>query len=59
MHQVNRWYVELATSSKMVVELLVRSCVLNLGTFTTIVGLCILPLGFYDIDLVMDWLATH
>ena len=59
MRQVDRWKVELATGSKMAINLLVRSCVLNLGTFTTIVDLRILPLGSYDIVLGMDWLATH
>ena len=59
MHQVDRWQVELATSSKVAVDSLVRSCSLNLGTFTTRVDLRILPLGLYDIVLGMDWLATH
>ena len=45
--------------SKVTVDSLVRSCVLNLGTFTTIVDLHILPLGSYDIVLGMDWLAAH
>ena len=54
MHQVDSWQVELATSSKVAIDLLVRSCVLNLGTFTTIVALCILPLGLYDIVLGID-----
>ena len=43
----------------MVVDSLVRSCVLSLGTFTTTVDLRILPLGSYDIVLGMDWLAAH
>ena len=59
MHQVDRWQVELATGSKVAVDSLIRSCVLNLGTFTTIVDLCGLPLGSYDIVLGMDWLASH
>ena len=42
----------------MVVDSLVRSC-LDLGTFTTIVDLCILPLVSYDIVLGMDWLTAH
>ena len=54
-----RWQVELAMGSKVVVDSLVRSCCLDLGTFTTIVDLCILSLGSYDIMLGMDWLATH
>ena len=45
--------------SNVVVDSLVRSCTLNLGTFTTIVDLRILPLGLYEIVLGMDWLATH
>ena len=51
--------MELATGSKVAIHSLVRSCFLNLGTFTTIVDLHILPLGSYDIMLGMDWLATH
>ena len=54
-----RWQVELATGSKVAVDSLVSGCVLDLGCFTTIVDLCILPLGSYDIILGMDWLATH
>ena len=49
----------MATGSKVVVDSLVRGCILNLGTFTTIVDLCILPLGWYDIVLGMDQLAAH
>ena len=59
VHQVNRWQVELATDSKVVVDSLVRSCVLNLGAFTTTVDLLILPLGSYDIVLGMDLLASN
>ena len=59
MCQVDRWKVELAIGYKVAFYSLVRSYVLNLGTFTTIVDLCILPLGLYDIVLGMDWLATH
>ena len=58
MHQVDRWQVELATCSKVAINSLVRSR-LDLGTFTTIVDLHILPLGSYDIVLGMDWLAAH
>ena len=43
----------------MAVDSLVSGCELDLGAFTTMVDLCILPLGSYDIVLGMDWLATH
>ena len=42
----------------MVVDSLVNFCSLNLSTFTTIVDLCILTLGLYDIVSGMDWLGT-
>ena len=45
--------------SKVAIDSLVRSCVLNSGTFTTTMDLRILPLGSYDIVLGMDWLAAH
>ena len=57
--QVDRWQVELATSSKVVVDSLVSGCIFNLGTFTTTVDLHILPLRLYDIVLGMEWLAAH
>ena len=57
--QVDRWQVELAMGSKVVVDSLVRGCSLNLGTFTTIMDLHILHLGLYKIVFGMDWLATH
>ena len=59
MHLVDRWQLELAMGSKVAVDLLVRRCALNLGTFSTTVDLRILPLGSYDIVLGMDWLAAH
>lgn len=59
MRQVDRWQVELAIGSEVVVDSLVRSFCLDLGTFTTIVDLHILPLGSYEIVLGMDSLATH
>lgn len=57
--QVDRWQVELATGSKLVVDSLVSDCMLNLGTFTPTMDLCILLLGSYDIVLGMDWLVSH
>ena len=43
----------------MIVDSIVSGCVLDLGTFTTIVYLHILSLGSYDIMCGMDWLDTH
>ena len=57
--QVDRWQVELATRYKVAIESLVKGCNLNLGIFTTIVDLLILPLGSYNIVLGIYWLATH
>ena len=54
-----KWQVELAIGSKAAVESLVSGCVLDLGVFTTMIDLRILPLGSYDIVQGMDWLATH
>ena len=57
--QVDRWQVEFTTRSKVVVDSLVSGYRLNLGTFTTIVDLCILSLGLYDIVVGMDFLVAH
>ena len=59
MCQVDRWQVELSMGSKVVISSLVRVYFLNLGTFTTTIDLCILPMGLYDIVLGIDWLTTH
>lgn len=43
----------------MTVDSIVGGCMLHLDTITTIVDICILPLGSYEIVLGMDRLAIH
>ncbi|GLJ46238.1 hypothetical protein SUGI_0974250 [Cryptomeria japonica] len=57
--QDDRWQVELATRSKVVVDSLVLKCPLVLGDCQTFVDLCVIYLGSYDVVLGMDWLGSH
>ena len=47
------WLVRLATSMKLKVLKIVKACEVNLNGFPTKVNLKILPLGSYDILIVM------
>lgn len=38
----------------MIMDSIVSGCMLDLGTFTNIIDLCILSLGSYEIMLGMD-----
>ncbi|KAH9288753.1 hypothetical protein KI387_032870 [Taxus chinensis] len=53
------WDIEMASGAKISVESLVKECVVDLGPFTTISDLHILPLGLYKVILGMDWVSTH
>lgn len=57
--QGEKWQVELASGSKLVVEKFVQYCSLSIGALSTKVNLRILPLGSYDVVLGMDWLSAH
>ena len=48
------WLVQLAMSQKQKVSKIVKDCEVNLNCFPTRVNLKILPLGLYDILIVMD-----
>jgi hypothetical protein len=52
------WLVQLATTTKRKVGEMIESCPHMSGRHTQ-EALNILPLGYYDIMLWMDWLATH
>lgn len=45
--------------SKVVVDSLMRDCVLDLGVLSTTVDLCVISLGPYGVVLAMDWLESH
>lgn len=57
--QDDRWHVELATGSKMVMDSFVHSCVLDLGVCTTSVDRCVFSLESYVVVLGVDCLKTH
>lgn len=43
----------------MAVDSLMHSCVLDLGVCSTIVDLCVLSLGSYNVVLGIDFLEDH
>lgn len=55
----DRWQVELAMGSKVVVDSLVLSCPLVLGYCHTSVDIHDMSLGSYDVVLGIDWLGSH
>ena len=56
---VSSWLVQLATGVKRKVTSFVKNCVVVMDQFKTFVKLNVLPLGFYDILIGMDWLEQH
>lgn len=55
----NRWQVELASSSKVNVDIVAPDCKIRMKSFTTSANLRVIPLGSYDIVLGMNWLEQH
>ena len=53
------WLVQLSIGMKQKVSKIVKYCEVNLNGYPTKVNLKILPLGSYDILIVMDWSEQH
>ena len=53
------WLVQLAIRAKRKVIDFVKDCTLFMNQFETSVKLNVLPLGSYDVLIVMDWLKHH
>jgi hypothetical protein len=53
------WLVQLATRTKRKVFDFIYDCEFSLGGQNTKTNLNILPLGSYDIIIIMDWLERH
>ena len=53
------WLVQLATGAKRKVISFVKDCAVNMDQFETYVKLNVLPLGYYDMLIGMDWLEQH
>ena len=53
------WLVQLATEAKRKATCYVKECALTMDDFKTTVKLNVLPLGSYDLLIVMDWLEQH
>ena len=53
------WLVLLATGTKRKVVNYVESCEMFMSRFKTQVKLNVLPLGFYDVLIGMDWMEIH
>ena len=51
--------VQLATRTKRRIIEMVRSCPINLNGLSTNANMNIIPLGYYDILIGMDWLEMH
>jgi hypothetical protein len=51
--------VQVATGTKRTIHDIVRSCSISLNGMNTCMDLNIIPLGFYDILIGMDWLEKH
>ena len=51
--------VQLATGTKRRIHDMVRSCSISLNGVNTSTDLNIIPLGFYDVLIGMDWLGKH
>ena len=55
----NSWLVQLATGTKRRINELVKECPVNINGINTKENLSIIPLGFYDCLIGMDWLENH
>ena len=53
------WLVQLATGTKRKVIDCVKGCEMNMNGLDTQENLNILPLGYYDLLIGMDWLENH
>ena len=53
------WLVQLATSAKRKVISFFLNCIVKMDQFETSVKLNFLPLGSYDMLIVMDWFEHH
>ena len=53
------WLVQLATKTKRKVTSFISSCEAHMQDLITKVDLNVLPLGFYDVIIGMDWLEKH
>jgi hypothetical protein len=51
--------VQLSTVTKRRIHYMVRSCSISLNGVNTSIDLNIIPLGYYDILIGMDWLEKH
>jgi hypothetical protein len=51
--------VQLATGMKRRIHDMVRSCSISLNGLNTSIDLSIIPFGYYDIFIGMDWLDKH
>jgi hypothetical protein len=59
VRNVKPWLVQLATGTKIKVVEVIPACKFIMDGFPTQVTLNILPLGYYDLLIGMDWLATY
>ena len=55
----NAWLVQLATITKRKVTSHINQFPIDLNGFPTKLNLNILPLGSYEVLIVMDWLEKH
>ena len=53
------WLVQLATGTKRKVSEVVVECPIELNGLHTHADLNVLPLGYYDVLIGMDWLERH
>jgi hypothetical protein len=51
--------VQLATGTKRRIKEMVIGCLISLNGMSTNVDMNIIPLGYYDILIGMDWLEMH
>jgi hypothetical protein len=50
------WLVQLATCAKRKINEMVKACPMNMNGMNTKEYLKIIPLGYYDFLIVMDWM---
>jgi hypothetical protein len=53
------WLVKMATRAKRKFNEMVESCLMDMNGLNTKVDLNMLPLGFYDCLIGMDWFDQH
>ena len=53
------WLVQLATGTKRKVNEVVEKCPLVMNRLRTYVDMNVIPLGYYDVLIGMDWLEAH